>query len=60
MAAIVDPERKIDLNALYADLQKALPAYARPLFIRLLDEMDTTGEWDLFISQMQYPQIRIS
>ena len=44
MAAIVDEEHKIDLNALYHELEKALPAYARPLFIRILTKVDTTSK----------------
>lgn len=45
MAAIVDESRSIDLVALRRDLHKSLPAYARPIFIRLMDEVDTTGNF---------------
>lgn len=47
MAAIVDESRSIDLVALRRDLHKSLPAYARPVFIRLMDEVDTTGTFKL-------------
>ena len=44
MAAIVDPDYKINLTELCTALQRQLPAYSRPLFIRLLKEAaDTTG-----------------
>ena len=43
MAAILDEDHSIDLDAMYKDLIKVLPAYARPLFIRLLQKVDTTG-----------------
>jgi fatty-acyl-CoA synthase len=33
----------LDLDALYAYLQRELPSYARPLFLRLQPEMETTG-----------------
>ena len=43
MAAILDEDHSIDLDAMYKDMVKMLPAYARPLFIRLLQHVDTTG-----------------
>lgn len=43
MAAIVDPERTLDLKALNANLKKSLPNYARPQFIRILEKIDMTG-----------------
>lgn len=47
MAAIHDPDRTLDLSALSKNLQKALPAYARPQFIRLLEKVDMTGTFKL-------------
>ncbi len=47
MAAILDENRSIDLQALHRDLVKMLPPYARPLFVRLLQKVDTTGELSL-------------
>ncbi|XP_049733329.1 long-chain fatty acid transport protein 1 isoform X4 [Elephas maximus indicus] len=43
MAAIVDPHGQLSPNALYQELQKELAPYARPIFLRLLPQMDTTG-----------------
>ncbi len=43
MAAIVDEHHHVDLAELHRDLQKALPAYARPIFLRIIQEMDVTG-----------------
>lgn len=48
MAAIADPKSKLNPNALYQELQKVLPPYARPIFLRLLPQVDTTGICDLF------------
>jgi fatty-acyl-CoA synthase len=42
MAAIT-PKEGVDLAALYAHLNSNLPAYARPAFVRLQDEVETTG-----------------
>lgn len=43
MAAIADPLGQLSPNALYEELQKVLAPYARPLFLRLLPQVDTTG-----------------
>lgn len=47
MAAILDSERNLDLASLSTNLQRALPAYARPQFIRLLEKVDLTGTFKL-------------
>lgn len=43
MAAIADPHGQLSPNALYQELQNVLAPYARPIFLRLLPQMDTTG-----------------
>lgn len=43
MAAIADPHSQLDPNSMYQELQKVLASYARPIFLRLLPQMDTTG-----------------
>lgn len=43
MAAIADPRGQLSPNALYQELQKVLAPYARPIFLRLLPQVDTTG-----------------
>lgn len=47
MAAILDPERSLDLNDLSTEMGKVLPSYARPLFIRLVNTFDLTGTYKL-------------
>uniref|UniRef100_A0A182PAY1 Very long-chain fatty acid transport protein n=1 Tax=Anopheles epiroticus TaxID=199890 RepID=A0A182PAY1_9DIPT len=47
MAAIVDPEGKVDLEQLAAGIRASLPAYARPLFIRVLSEVPMTTTFKL-------------
>lgn len=47
MAAIMDPERQIDLDKLNKDMNKALPSYAQPLFVRFISAMDLTGTYKL-------------
>jgi fatty-acyl-CoA synthase len=42
MAALV-VDSHFDLQGLYSLLQRELPAYARPVFLRLLPELETTG-----------------
>ena len=43
MAALVTGDNPIDLVALHAHVHAALPSFARPLFLRLQQQTDTTG-----------------
>lgn len=47
MAAIADPEKKLDLSLLAKGLRTSLPTYARPLFIRILPETPLTATFKL-------------
>jgi len=47
MAAILDPEGELDLVDLAKEMGKVLPAYARPLFIRIIKNMRMTGTYKL-------------
>ncbi|XP_058455235.1 long-chain fatty acid transport protein 4 isoform X2 [Malaya genurostris] len=47
MAAILDPDRQVDLVKLASTLKETLPSYARPLFVRLLTKVDMTGTYKL-------------
>uniref|UniRef100_A0A2C9GPK7 long-chain-fatty-acid--CoA ligase n=1 Tax=Anopheles arabiensis TaxID=7173 RepID=A0A2C9GPK7_ANOAR len=47
MAAILDPERQVDLEQLARTLKDTLPSYARPQFVRLLSKVDMTGTFKL-------------
>lgn len=47
MAAILDVDQTIDLDALSMGLKSVLPAYARPQIIRLLSKVDMTGTFKL-------------
>ncbi|XP_050164946.1 long-chain fatty acid transport protein 1-like, partial [Myiozetetes cayanensis] len=42
MAAIADPWSRLDAGGLYERLVPVLPPYARPVFLRLLPNLDTT------------------
>lgn len=44
MAAIADPENSCDLEDFSSKLKKALPLYARPVFLRFLHEVSKTSE----------------
>lgn len=43
MAAIADPEESLDLSVLADGISKVLPSYARPLFVRTLQQIEKTG-----------------
>ncbi|TRZ06699.1 hypothetical protein HGM15179_020410, partial [Zosterops borbonicus] len=47
MAAIADPQARVDVAGLYQALSSALPPFARPVFIRLRTHLDTTGTFKL-------------
>jgi len=44
MAAVSDPVGTLDLTALAARVIESLPSYARPLFIRIVKQLDMTGK----------------
>ncbi|OQR72144.1 long-chain fatty acid transport protein 1-like [Tropilaelaps mercedesae] len=47
MAAILDPDRKVDLERMLSESTAILPSYAVPIFVRLLSEVDATGTYKL-------------
>merc|ERR1712226_69221 len=47
MVAIPDPERKVNVEKLYEGLREKLPAYARPIFVRLVNKIDVTATYKL-------------
>ncbi|XP_075985407.1 fatty acid transport protein 3 [Anticarsia gemmatalis] len=47
MAAIADPNKSVDLVSLAKGLKSSLPAYARPLFVRILPEPPLTSTFKL-------------
>jgi len=47
MAAIPDPEKQVDLPGLYAGMVDKLPSYARPIFLRFVEEIDVTSTFKL-------------
>ena len=44
MAAVAHAGGQFDLDAFLTAVQKALPSYAWPVFLRLMPSVDTTGE----------------
>ena len=56
MAAVSTKNGPLDLGQFYAAVQKALPAYARPVFLRLLHRVDATGQCPLHI---EYTRLNI-
>uniref|UniRef100_H0VFB2 Arachidonate--CoA ligase n=2 Tax=Cavia porcellus TaxID=10141 RepID=H0VFB2_CAVPO len=54
MAAIADPRGQLDPNSMYQELQKVLAPYARPLFLRLLPQVDTTGTFKIQKTRLQH------
>uniref|UniRef100_A0A8C2V4N6 Long-chain-fatty-acid--CoA ligase n=1 Tax=Chinchilla lanigera TaxID=34839 RepID=A0A8C2V4N6_CHILA len=53
MAAIADPRGQLDPNGMYQELQKVLAPYARPVFLRLLPQVDTTGTFKIQKTRLQ-------
>ncbi|KAL3225408.1 hypothetical protein MRX96_025836 [Rhipicephalus microplus] len=59
MAAICDPEGKLDLKAFLRDVRNALPAYAIPLFIRVVKDLEATGTYKIKKVDLQKQQYDI-
>uniref|UniRef100_A0A4W6DGV7 long-chain-fatty-acid--CoA ligase n=1 Tax=Lates calcarifer TaxID=8187 RepID=A0A4W6DGV7_LATCA len=53
MAAIAHAGGQFDLNAFLIATQKALPSYARPVFLRLMPSVDTTGTFKIQKMRLQ-------
>ncbi|XP_048875111.1 long-chain fatty acid transport protein 4 [Brienomyrus brachyistius] len=53
MAAIADPAHETDLEKFSKELEKVLPTYARPVFLRFLREVDKTGTYKFQKSDMR-------
>lgn len=47
MAVIADPNGTVNVETLYNELQKRLPQFAIPLFIRLTSKIDLTASFKL-------------
>ncbi|XP_026756910.2 long-chain fatty acid transport protein 4-like [Galleria mellonella] len=47
MCGIVDTDNSLDLDKLAKDLSRELPAYARPIFIRVMNSVDLTGTFKM-------------
>ncbi|XP_069570656.1 long-chain fatty acid transport protein 1-like [Brachyistius frenatus] len=53
MAAIAHAGGQLDLGAFLIAVQKALPSYARPVFLRLVPSVDTTGTFKIQKTRLQ-------
>ena len=53
MAVIPDPDLQLDLASLYSGLCDKLPGYARPVFVRFVNELSATGRKRVTSSQYE-------
>lgn len=53
MVAIPDPDKKINLNELLRNLQKVLPTFAIPVFVRIVNNLSMTGTFKLPKNELQ-------
>ena len=44
MVAIHDPDDEVDVKRLVIEIKDLLPSFARPLFVRLVKQLDITGK----------------
>lgn len=56
MAAIADPAHSADLEKFLKDMEKVLPPYARPVFLRFLPEVNKTGTAPISVVACFSPQ----
>lgn len=59
MAAIVDKDNTLDISKVSEGLQKALPSYARPLFIRKLSAVELTGRIEVVMLMKNILKLRL-
>ena len=50
----------MDLDKLAQELEKKLPKYARPLFVRLISSLELTGTYKLKKTQLQQESYDVS
>lgn len=55
MAAIADTTGSFDCNSFLQKIQRALPSYARPVFLRISPRVDTTGVLTVVTSLLSFP-----
>ncbi|XP_015282979.1 PREDICTED: long-chain fatty acid transport protein 4, partial [Gekko japonicus] len=60
MAAIVDPDHSYDLVTFAEEMKKELPAYARPIFLRLLPEVHKTSTFKFQKTELRKEGYNIS
>ncbi|XP_045458927.1 long-chain fatty acid transport protein 4-like [Melitaea cinxia] len=53
MCGIVDADGSLDLGRLARDLQRDLPPYARPVFLRVMGSVDMTGTFKMKKTDLQ-------
>uniref|UniRef100_A0A8C4F665 long-chain-fatty-acid--CoA ligase n=1 Tax=Dicentrarchus labrax TaxID=13489 RepID=A0A8C4F665_DICLA len=53
MAAIADTTGTFDSNSFFQKVQRALPPYARPVFLRISPHVDTTGTFKIQKTRLQ-------
>uniref|UniRef100_A0A3Q4G7U2 long-chain-fatty-acid--CoA ligase n=1 Tax=Neolamprologus brichardi TaxID=32507 RepID=A0A3Q4G7U2_NEOBR len=53
MAAIAQEGNQLDLDAFLIGVQRALPSYARPVFLRFMPSVDTTGTFKIQKTRLQ-------
>uniref|UniRef100_A0A8C7YVZ6 Very long-chain fatty acid transport protein n=1 Tax=Oryzias sinensis TaxID=183150 RepID=A0A8C7YVZ6_9TELE len=53
MAAIADPSESLDCDKFLKNIQRALPSYARPVFLRTSPQVDTTGTFKIQKTRLQ-------
>jgi solute carrier family 27 fatty acid transporter 1/4 len=53
MAAIEDPDDVVDLKIFGEKLSEFLPSYARPIFLRITNSVDTTGTFKFQKTRLQ-------
>ncbi|KAM3864606.1 long-chain fatty acid transport protein 1-like [Diretmus argenteus] len=53
MAAIADIGGQFDQDMFLIDVKKVLPSYARPVFLRLMSNVDTTGTFKIQKTRLQ-------
>lgn len=60
MAAIVDPDKTLDLTNLVKSMTKSLPPFARPMFLRVMADIPLTNTFKMIKTDLKKDSFNVN